>query len=529
MLKGLLVIVLLRVVAAMSLACNCTGRCVVETTTGKYSGVEDQDGVHFLGIRYAEPPVDALRFADPVPFVPDESTLYSATTPPPSCLQYSGVQSEDCLFLNVFRPKSSMKHEKLPVMVWVHGGSFYLGGISDPVIDGAKLANAKNMVIVTIQYRLGAFGLYDDGTNTNFAIKDALLALKWVKKNIHRFDGDKKRVTLAGQSSGATLIRGVLSSKKGKGLFNRVISMSDPIGFGFNKRSTSVGVIGAMMANVTGCSDIACMRGLPAEAILEAQAVVIANGHATNPAVNYAQPFSPVIDDVLIKKDFAQYVSDGDLPVKVPLLIGTVADEANAIVESALPTAVPVTYYPFVLQQFMSTVRAALIVASLQFVPNFADPDATRHEAAFVAKLFYWTCAVQRNAVKFWTKMGQKVYIYEMENGIEYPATAGLTLCGPGYVCHQADLEVLFGTYDVASVTSAQIALSAEVQERWYQFISRGSPNSGQYVNWKPIQYLLNLNLLKLGQEKIVKTLYPSRCNLVFGSVVEYDYQMYSE
>ncbi|KAK9257355.1 Carboxylesterase [Lipomyces tetrasporus] len=510
-------------------SCDCSGSCIASTTTGTYLGVQDPEGVHFLSLRYAKPPVDSLRFADPVPFVPEQNVTYDASSLPPFCIQYTTYQSEDCLFLNIFLPGYYGQETPLPVMFWIHGGSILVGGTADPTIYGAKLAKAKNMIVVTVQYRLGLLGLFDDGSNTNFAVKDLILALKWVKDNIANFNGDPSLIAIAGQSSGATMIRALLSTTQTAGMFTRAILMSDPMGYGFNKRSTSVNLITGMIYNATGCSNIACMRSLSLTDILAAQAAVVSNGHGTYPEINYAQPFSPVIDSTLIKKDFSTYVEKGNLPIQVSMIVGTVADEGNSHVEDILSSPVSVAYYPTILAEFLGVKRAGLLLATSEFVPDPAVDDSTRLELAFVGKLFYWTCAVQRLALSYVNNMSKKVYIYETEVGITYPADASLALCQGSYVCHEADIEPLFGTYNSSAVTSAQIAVSHEVQERWYHFIKTGDPNSGRYTYWKPLKSTFKLNLLKIGKSKVASSRYPHKCGSIFGRLVNFDYQLYSQ
>ncbi|KAK9235677.1 Alpha/Beta hydrolase protein [Lipomyces kononenkoae] len=510
-------------------SCDCSGGCLASTTTGKYLGVQDSDGVHFLSIRYAKPPVGNLRFADPVPFVPSHNTTYGASSLPPFCIQYTTYQSEDCLFLNVFRPEYSKNGMPLPVMFWIHGGSFLVGGTSDPTIYGAHLAKAKKMIVVTVQYRLGLLGLFDDGLNTNFAVKDVILALKWVKNNIATFNGDPSRITIAGQSSGGTMIRALMATTDTAGIFGRAILMSDPMDYGFNKRSTSVDRITTMIYNATGCSDITCMRSLSLTEVLNAQVSVLSNGPRDYPEINYGQPFSPVIDGTLIEKDFSTYVEGGDLPIKVPMIVGTVAAEANSEVEAVISAPVPVTYYPTLLSQLLGAKRAALLLGTGRFLPNPLQDDSTRLELAFVGKLFYWTCAVQSIALSYFSNIYSKIYIYETEVGITYPTDADLSLCQGKYVCHQADIEPLFGTYDASSVTGRQIAVSQEIQERWYQFIKSGSPNGGSYVRWKPIGSTVRLNLLKIGEAKVVSRHFADKCGIIFGKLVNFDYQLYSQ
>ncbi|KAK9478064.1 Carboxylesterase [Lipomyces japonicus] len=506
----------------------CSGSCTVSTTTGQYAGVEDSDGIRFLSVRYAQPPLGSLRFADPVAFFPDGNTTYPASTLPPFCIQNVDVpQSEDCLFLNVFRPQISSQNT-FPVLVWIHGGSFYYGGSSDPVIYGANLAKQEKIIVVTINYRLGLLGFLDDGNNTNFAIKDVILALKWVKQNIATFGGDSGRVSVGGQSSGGGMIRALLSTINSIGLYRNVIIQSDPMDFGFNTRTTSVGTISTVFASATGCTTFACARGLGTDSILAVQAQIIAGGHSLNSALSLGTPIAPVIDGTLIKKDFGQYIEQGTLPVQVPALIGTTKDEANSMIEEISADPLNFFLYPFALQQIVGTARAAIILASLQFVPNLFESDAARRELGFFSTLFLWTCAVQKNVLKYVKTSGKNVYLYEFEAGINYPEIGTLSLCQGSYVCHQADIYPLFGTFNTSAVSSDQVRLSDEVQARWGAFIKSGNPNTGHYINWPVVENVNRLNALRLGQGKIAKKLYSEKCGWLLGGIIKFDYELYS-
>ncbi|KAK7208474.1 Carboxylesterase [Myxozyma melibiosi] len=512
-----------------SFKCSCDSTCQATTTTGKYTGTLDSDGVHFLSIRYAEPPTGKLRFSDPTVFVPSKSKKYDGTALPPYCPQ--GVydnESEDCLFLNVFRPTPVVGESALHVFVWVHGGSFAYGGSADPVIYGAELAKAKNMIVVTLNYRLGVLGLFDDGNNTNYAIKDVILALKWVKNNIALFHGNPSTITVGGQSSGATLIRALLSTSEASGLFTKAIMMSDPADYGFNTRTTSYDIITAFLYNQTGCSDISCMRALEIDNILTAQNTLFADALAIGNGVSMSQPMVPVIDKDLIYEDFSLYVADGKLPVQVPLLMGVVKDEANPTIESILSSAIPSAYYAAVLDEFLGDSRTVTVVSSGLFPVDESSDDGTRLELAHVATLFYWTCPVQAGAVSLAETYSKDIYLYEMGVGITYPSDDGLSLCSGSYVCHEADLYPLFGTFNSSAVTSAQKALSAEVQERWSKFIKTGNPNGSKYKQWNPVEGANSANALLLGSETFNSSLYQAQC-AIMGSSVPFDYQLYSQ
>ncbi|KAI2465933.1 alpha/beta-hydrolase [Annulohypoxylon bovei var. microspora] len=184
---------------------------VVRTSSGTFQGgkCSTTDVNYFFSIPYAKPPVGELRFAPPEPISSSSGKVVNATTPASSCIQFSGglfdesnTQSEDCLFLDVWVPATS--ESKLPVKVWLYGGSNEGGGVSDPTYNGCF--SAQDSIVVSVNYRLGPLGflaLEDLGLTGNYAIQDQLLALRWVQENIAKFGGDPQKVLLFGESAGA--------------------------------------------------------------------------------------------------------------------------------------------------------------------------------------------------------------------------------------------------------------------------------------------------------------------------------------
>ncbi|XP_021516080.1 carboxylesterase 5A [Meriones unguiculatus] len=196
----------------------------------------------FLGIPFAAPPLGPLRFSSPQPAIP-WNDLREATTYPDLCFQNSGWLftyqsmlkvhypklrvSEDCLYLNIYAPAHANDGSSLPVMVWIPGGGFETGSAS--IFDGSALAAYEDVLIVTIQYRLGIFGFFttrDQHAPGNWAFQDQLAALQWVKENIKFFGGNPDSVTIFGGSAGAISISSLVLSPLSKGLFHRAIMQS---------------------------------------------------------------------------------------------------------------------------------------------------------------------------------------------------------------------------------------------------------------------------------------------------------------
>ncbi|XP_053687329.1 juvenile hormone esterase-like [Sabethes cyaneus] len=192
----------------------------------------------FIGIPYAKPPIGKLRFANPVPNDRWKAgTIYNATEEKPMCTQKNDLfpnapvqGSEDCLYLNVYRPKSQNDTKAaLPVMVYIHGGGFFSGGASTSLLGPEYFMDTKRTILVTLQYRLGVFGFFSTGDGAapgNFGLKDQVLALQWVRKNIAKFGGNPEQVTLFGQSAGGASVQMHMISPMSKGLFAKAIPMS---------------------------------------------------------------------------------------------------------------------------------------------------------------------------------------------------------------------------------------------------------------------------------------------------------------
>jgi para-nitrobenzyl esterase len=213
----------------------------VKVVQGALHGAVAGDVASFKGIPFAAPPVGDLRWRPPQPAKP-WAGMREATEFGPQCMQMRQVtpdvkESEDCLTLNVYTPANFKPGAKLPVMVFIHGGSFTSGSGSLFLYDGSHFAQ-RGVVLVTVNYRLGRLGFFAHPALTaeqpgaelaNYGMMDNLAALKWVQANIAAFGGDPKNVTAFGESAGGILINDLMASPKAQGLFAKAISES---GFG---------------------------------------------------------------------------------------------------------------------------------------------------------------------------------------------------------------------------------------------------------------------------------------------------------
>uniref|UniRef100_A0A8C5PHG2 Carboxylic ester hydrolase n=1 Tax=Leptobrachium leishanense TaxID=445787 RepID=A0A8C5PHG2_9ANUR len=214
---------------------------------GKTNTVKGTDrAVHvFLGIPFAKPPIGELRFAPPQPLDPWTS-IRNASEHPPMCIQSRKLLnelkeffmgefppphlSEDCLTLNIYTPADRKPSDHLPVMVFIHGGALILGGAT--MLDGSALSAYENVVVVSLQYRLGILGFLSTGTKEatgNYGLLDQVAALQWVQENIKHFGGDPQSVTIFGESAGAASVIAHVLSPSSKGLFHRAIAESGTI------------------------------------------------------------------------------------------------------------------------------------------------------------------------------------------------------------------------------------------------------------------------------------------------------------
>ena len=217
-----------------------------ETSSGQVIGFKHKNNsLAWFGIPYAEPPIDDLRWRAPKPKI-RETEILKATSFADVCFQnrsfvdYSEedgnyIGSEDCLYLNIHSPRNLTEESNLPVMLWIHGGGNTTGAGS--AYDFSKLASEHEVIVVSLNYRLGPFGWFyhpslnetsnlKEDKSGNFGLLDQILALKWLKNNIKEFGGNPKNITIFGESAGGHNVFSLISSQLAKGLFHRAISQS---------------------------------------------------------------------------------------------------------------------------------------------------------------------------------------------------------------------------------------------------------------------------------------------------------------
>ena len=259
--------------------------CQLAVTQGRLNGKRVESTCHFLGVPYAKPPLGALRFAPPQA-AGNWDGVRDATMFGPSCMQKASIlgdataTSEDCLSLNVYTPDPAPA-AKLPVMVFIHGGGYTLGGSS--TYDGRLLSQKGPVVVVTINYRLGAFAFFAHpeldreragAPSGSDGIRDQQLALRWVKDNIAAFQGDPNNVTVFGESAGSFSATILLVSPLSRDLAHRFILESGASvggGFGTTSRETGYALSTAMASGLCASAPdvVACLRGTPAQQLVD--------------------------------------------------------------------------------------------------------------------------------------------------------------------------------------------------------------------------------------------------------------------
>jgi para-nitrobenzyl esterase len=310
----------------------------VTIDTGTLEGLDTAGVMVFRGIPYGAPPVGELRWKPPQPAKP-WTDVRPATQLGHNCIQhqpYSDIDpfaagiSEDCLYLNVWT--KSVTGARKPVMVWIHGGGFFAGFGGEERHNGARLAQ-KGAVVVTINYRLGAFGFLAHSALAaesphhaagNYGLLDQIAALQWVKRNIARFGGDPTRVTIFGESAGGMSVGSLVASPLAKGLFQRAILESGTgVAVGINTRD-SARVVGFRYADALGVAGagpdaLAHLRALSADTILAASLHLGPQGSPI---------FWPVVDGWVLPHPVDSALSLGKANI-VPIIVGSNRDEGD--------------------------------------------------------------------------------------------------------------------------------------------------------------------------------------------------------
>jgi para-nitrobenzyl esterase len=448
---------------------------VVLTSFGPVAGTLVDGVTSYLGVPYAAPPIGALRWQPPV-----DPTCWSETLVADSfgsmCAQLESdsgpvVGDEDCLTLNVWAPQSAGPH---PVMVFIHGGGHTTGTSTNPLYDGAELARTQDVVVVTINYRLGALGYLADasldagdprGVSGNYGLLDQIHALRWVASNVEGFGGDPARVLVFGESAGAVSTCAVVGAPQADGLYTRALVQSGTCSFRTAaKYAEDVGAPWIAASGCAGEADVAaCLRAMPAADVL----TVEPTGFPSVSALG--QVWSAHVDDVTMPASTLDRLRSGAL-ADLPFVVGANAEETArdipTLTENAYTSLVQATFGPL----------ADMVLAQYP-VADYASPTdayiALSSDVKFV-------CGARRAAAAAREGGGDAVYRYHFAYDGYDPGPTG-----DASAFHGLELVYVFGNF--ATLFPAPLeympnaddeAMAALLGAAWAAFADTGSPST---------------------------------------------------
>lgn len=465
---------------------GCAGPRFARVTTadGPLKGVSLDGASSYLAVPFARPPVNERRFAAPVQNAAWKDER-EALVMPAGCSQllvdqsgFLGTSSEDCLYLNVFTPE--LVNEKLPVMLYFPGGAFIFGAANEALYDASRLAKAGNVIVVVANYRLGPFGfaahpalsaLDSSGTSGNWGLLDQREAMRWVQRNVSAFGGDPTRVTIFGESAGASSVCMHLLSDGSKGLYQRAIMESVPCtGYPVPTRAEAE-TQGSRMATALGCVGsneeiVACLRNKPELDVLRALRL------NTNVVFGEGVAWGPTVDGVTLVDQPIKLMKAGKA-APVPIIVGANANEGSLFLarvesiktEADLKEAISELFTP-------AQVNAAVAHYGL-------SPNAKAVGERMLGDIFF--CDSRRIA-RLHSTQGNAVYRYYFARNY-YDIVLGLG------AFHGAELPFVFGTsLRGLGVTAIGRPLQDAMQGYWSTFARKGDPNGSSRPGWTRYQ-----------------------------------------
>jgi para-nitrobenzyl esterase len=476
----------------------------IVTDQGPLKGLAVLGELEYLGIPYASPPVGSLRWLPPQPPARFRG-LFQATQFGNICTQLQNgvgpvVGSEDCLYLNVYVPDADPPAHGFPVMVWIHGGSLTIGAGSQ--YDPTSLVEKGNVIVVTINYRLGFLGFFahpaidaEGHLNANYGLMDQQFALKWVKRNIEAFGGDDKRLTIFGESAGGQSVLANLASPTAAGLFRRAISESGAGAhfqdyFNFAVPLATAETVGtpAVPAGITiaakvGCgSDSSsqtaqCLRAVPASTLVEAEP-----GNVFE-----------IIDGTVLPQTMDQAFSSGTFN-HVPIINGTNHDEyrlfvalqydlsGHPLTDAEYPAAVAA-----LVGQPASSPFVQFLVNTEYPLSNYPPPSGFSVSAPLALGAlgtdFVFVCTARKADLS----LSKYVPTYTYEFNDETAPSPLPPLTFPLGAGHAVELEYLFDRtlFGISpTLMPDQQQLSDTMIGYWTNFAKTGDPNFEGAANW---------------------------------------------
>jgi para-nitrobenzyl esterase len=464
--KTVLLIFAPMIVASALLIPGCAGKAkildpIVQTLSGLVQGVVNESGtvVSFKGIPYAAPPVGDLRWREPQPPLSWEG-VRDASRFCSSCIQvrdYSRLPhteefmiqdsiSEDCLFLNLWTPAKTAE-DKVPVLVFMHGGGFTEGSGSVLVYDGEELAK-KGIIVITVNYRLGALGFLahpeltaesPNHVSGNYGLLDQIAALQWIQNNIAAFGGDPGRVTVAGQSAGAMSVRALILSPLAKGLFHRGITESGSSYANFMSSGTLADAesMGVEFMKAKGASTIAELRAMDAMEVFK-------------PVEGQTVRFNTVIDGYFMP-DNTNNVFDAGKQNDTPFMTGLNADEVR----------------------YTGDTGDALVA----LYPADSLSASVKEAAQEQGRLNAWLWLDYRAKTSF-----TNGYVYYFSRAIPWPEHPEFG------AFHTSEVPYVFNNLRLLNrpFTATDTMVADMMSTYWANFVKNGDPNGEGLPEWRP-------------------------------------------
>ena len=476
---------------------------VAATDNGPVRGLQTETMKKFLGIPYAAPPVGDLRWRPPQPTAPwmgvRDATQF-ADHCPQSAGPFGGASTtEDCLYLNVYTPAGGWhKGQGHPVMVWIHGGALVIG--ESDTYDPTKLVENEDVVVVTINYRLGILGYLahqalsaesPEGVSGNYGFMDQQAALEWVQRNIKNFGGDPDNVTIFGESAGGLSVLTQLASPLAAGLFHRAIIESGAYQLNTASLATAEGR-GSAFATRAGCSaaaDVAaCLRAL-----------TDITKFLTDPGAS--QIAAPNVDGKVLEQTIGTALQTGQFN-RVPVMEGSNHDEWRLQVASnfELPTgkATDATNYPTRVNASFGNALSAMYLPSPPYpsnttvlwwvlnvlypLPSSSTPPGPSIALGTVGTDGIFACN-SRKSIRLMANF-VPVFAYEFNDKTAPQGPLPIPVSGMPYeACHAAELPYILNMPQ-AVLNSDQEVLSRDMVSYWGHFARFGDPNSSFTPFW---------------------------------------------
>jgi para-nitrobenzyl esterase len=496
----------------------------IKLDSGLISGEALGDGIDvYRGVPFAAPPVGDLRWKPPHPVEPwdgvRESVEFSAVGPQDNTLgQFTGdtlpETSEDMLYLNVWTPAAGTD-EKLPVMVWIHGGGLTLGWGHQKGYDGVEFAK-RGVILVSINYRLGPFGFMshpalsaesDQGVSGNYGFLDQVAALEWVERNISEFGGDPDNVTIFGESAGGTSVAALSASPQANGLVNRAIAQSPWINEAnetYLKKSTpfqkSAEAIGEDWAAAVFGSEIS-----PTVEQLRALSTEDVMAHAEK-----AIPVA-VIDDWFLNGTVGEVFDAGEQN-PISMMVGSNRDEGTMFL-MMFPVRTVAEY-----EATMKDTYGDAAEKILELYPVTSDKEVRDAMNKFITDT--WFTRAVREMAAGQSHVGKESYQYEFTRVSRQMPAWGAH--------HAAELGYVFNTLPEKGLEDIDHTLAEAMIEYWVQFAKTGNPNQSGLPEW-PAFVPGEEKYLELGEEITSKAKLRADKNDAIEAVRERAFKAHSE